>query len=188
MKIDSRKFEPVEIIKLPNTSLRGLAIDTCSRKFYWSSSDKLNPSTSSCNYDEEILYYSGYERIRFIGDHCEISVCWNYCFQGKFIVTEKNKPQCNCSSLLTGPRCLQNIRTGYCLNDVKCSVKNGEPFCNRTDSSGTRCEIKIHDNCQNNCTKITNNINNTSDAINTSCRCPKIKKFYIVLMNFETII
>ncbi|KAF7992217.1 hypothetical protein HCN44_001542 [Aphidius gifuensis] len=355
MKIDSTTLEPIEIIKLPNTNLRGLAIDTCSRKFYWSSSDKLNPSISSCNYDgsnikmiiktnlydpsaltidqtdgkiywaddeEGIHYkiessdldgknrkiifsgrnhqpvsisldfdyiywtdwtYSAIWRIKkntqiddkliqwktfydlniddgnpislltrdnihslncqlrdelndksnvikkinntnqieglvtsaedknnnensgvclnegkfmenskiclckngFIGDHCEISVCWNYCFQGECIITGKNKPQCNCPPMFTGPRCQQNICTGYCLNDGKCSVKNGEPFCDCTDSNGTRCEIKIHDNCQNYCANDTNNINNTSDAINTPCRCPKINDEEISHCTYE---
>lgn len=72
--------------------------------------------------------------------------------------------------MFTGQRCQQNICTGYCLNDGKCSVKNGEPFCNCTDSNGTRCETKIDDNCQNNCTNNTNNMNNTSDAISSPSR------------------
>lgn len=78
----------------------------------------------------------------FKGDHCELSVCHNYCLEGTCHLTSTNLPQCECFPGYVGDRCQTDKCYGYCLNGGKCGLENGEPVCGcEVEYEGRHCEV-----------------------------------------------
>lgn len=76
----------------------------------------------------------------FVGNHCERSLCHNYCVHGKCEVDSTGNPKCECSNGYEGTRCDQDVCDGYCLNG-RCTAVNSKPFCS--------CEISYYgERCQ----------------------------------------
>ncbi|KAM3966373.1 low-density lipoprotein receptor repeat domain-containing protein cueball isoform 2-T2 [Aphomia sociella] len=87
--------------------------------------------------------------IGYTGQRCDISLCHNYCIQGKCSITTDGKPNCSCNSGFTGGRCEIDKCDGHCLNKGLCSVdKDQRPVCKCSeDYEGSRCEtLKLVDN------------------------------------------
>ncbi|XP_075225268.1 protein cueball-like [Lycorma delicatula] len=81
----------------------------------------------------------------FSGDHCELSLCHNYCLHGEDCVIINNKPVCKCNSTWKGERCDIDVCLGYCYNGGDCSVDNKKiPRCNCSDEfTGERCDKHV---------------------------------------------
>ncbi|XP_076237819.1 low-density lipoprotein receptor repeat domain-containing protein cueball [Calliopsis andreniformis] len=105
----------------------------------------------------------------FVGTHCEIELCLNYCLYGTCTIHE-GWPSCKCSDGFVGPRCETELCKDYCLHDSQCSVQNEKPVCTCKYSEGPRCELLS------NITKVCEFLCETTEPVPASisainCRC-----------------
>lgn len=76
----------------------------------------------------------------FVGDHCERSLCHNFCVHGECEVDSRGNPQCKCSNGYLGARCEQDVCEGYCLMG-RCTAINSQPSCScELSYYGPRCQ------------------------------------------------
>ncbi|GAB0089622.1 Protein cueball [Sergentomyia squamirostris] len=80
----------------------------------------------------------------FTGDHCETSICHNFCVWGKCSVNENGDAQCDCDPGFRGKRCEESLCTGYCYNSAGCTISRGQPICTcPSNYGGLHCEILL---------------------------------------------
>ncbi|CAG9794022.1 unnamed protein product [Diatraea saccharalis] len=82
----------------------------------------------------------------YTGERCEVSVCYNFCFQGDCTLSSEGQPMCRCQNGFSGIRCELDACKGYCLNNGVCSRSRQNPTCQcGTDYEGSRCEtLKVY--------------------------------------------
>lgn len=87
------------------------------------------------------------------GLRCELSICHNYCFDGKCYVSSTGYAQCSCYSGYTGERCEQDLCYGFCLNGGRCNIEGNEPVCQCLETHyGRHCEHQnVQEICRNFC-------------------------------------
>lgn len=72
--------------------------------------------------------------------HCERSLCYNFCVHGVCHFDSVGNPICTCPSGYKGARCEEDSCYGYCLNG-RCSIVEDVPQCICESSFyGRRCE------------------------------------------------
>lgn len=79
----------------------------------------------------------------FFGEHCEMSLCHNYCLNdGICLVNERDAPECKCTAGFSGSRCDRNICEGFCMNYGRCYINDTYPVCSCRDGYfGSRCQL-----------------------------------------------
>lgn len=83
----------------------------------------------------------------YVGQFCEISICYNYCVHGNCDLTKSGYMQCRCLPGYVGSRCEKDMCDDHCLNGGSCnpSVMNPQrPICEcPTGFTGARCEKNV---------------------------------------------
>lgn len=82
----------------------------------------------------------------YTGDRCEVSVCYNYCFNGNCSFTAKGQPQCSCKAGYSGKWCEVNVCDTNCFNGGTCTInKDNKPVCQCTpDYVGDKCDVPAY--------------------------------------------
>lgn len=91
----------------------------------------------------------------FKGSHCEIPICYNYCYGGTCEITTDGNAICKCHPGFSGDRCQHDDCENYCLNDGHCIIENDKRNCQcPTSFYGQRCEkVQIIELCTRFCNK-----------------------------------
>lgn len=91
----------------------------------------------------------------FKGAHCEVPICYNYCFGGTCEITAEGNAVCKCRPGFSGDRCQYDDCNNFCLNDGRCIIENDKRSCQcPTSFFGQRCEkVQVIELCTRFCNK-----------------------------------